>query len=175
MLGTRAIGKVRQPCGELHRAHQRVLRESLIQLRELLELRKLGAEGALARLPHREKFLRQHPFLSLGGRALRRRENPPFERHAGLILRVEDRIARDEERVLSTPESPALCARGAFEYVKRFVRRESDQRGDALDRKSTRLNSSHGYISYAVFCLKKKKNINFAGKQRTKQQILSLV
>src|SRR2546429_2061765 len=25
-----------------------------------------------------------------------------------------------------------------------------------LDRKSTRLNSSHGYISYAVFCLKKK-------------------
>src|SRR2546422_6781852 len=29
------------------------------------------------------------------------------------------------------------------------------------DRKSTRLNSSHGYISYAVFCLKKKKiNVN---------------
>src|SRR2546422_6328338 len=27
----------------------------------------------------------------------------------------------------------------------------------APDRKSTRLNSSHGYISYAVFCLKKKK------------------
>src|SRR2546422_6139811 len=29
--------------------------------------------------------------------------------------------------------------------------------GPAADRKSTRLNSSHGYISYAVFCLKKKK------------------
>src|SRR2546422_6117646 len=28
------------------------------------------------------------------------------------------------------------------------------------DRKSTRLNSSHGYISYAVFCLKKKKKHN---------------
>src|SRR2546422_6357957 len=28
---------------------------------------------------------------------------------------------------------------------------------DPSDRKSTRLNSSHGYISYAVFCLKKKK------------------
>src|SRR2546422_1443719 len=28
----------------------------------------------------------------------------------------------------------------------------------ARDRKSTRLNSSHGYISYAVFCLKKKKD-----------------
>src|SRR5256884_5889347 len=30
----------------------------------------------------------------------------------------------------------------------------------AEDRKSTRLNSSHGYISYAVFCLKKKKTYN---------------
>src|SRR5687768_17861159 len=29
--------------------------------------------------------------------------------------------------------------------------------GAVGDRKSTRLNSSHGYISYAVFCLKKKK------------------
>src|SRR5205809_1299202 len=34
------------------------------------------------------------------------------------------------------------------------------------DRKSTRLNSSHGYISYAVFCLKKKKE-----KQRTGDNI----
>src|SRR5688572_31261655 len=33
-------------------------------------------------------------------------------------------------------------------------------RGLKLDRKSTRLNSSHSQISYAVFCLKKKKNSN---------------
>src|SRR2546430_5803526 len=31
--------------------------------------------------------------------------------------------------------------------------------GNNIDRKSTRLNSSHSQISYAVFCLKKKKNI----------------
>src|SRR5205809_6010568 len=31
--------------------------------------------------------------------------------------------------------------------------------GKGGDRKSTRLNSSHGYISYAVFCLKKKKRL----------------
>src|SRR2546422_7083978 len=36
------------------------------------------------------------------------------------------------------------------------VRRRTDRRRQ--DRKSTRLNSSHGYISYAVFCLKKKNN-----------------
>src|SRR2546422_7965596 len=34
------------------------------------------------------------------------------------------------------------------------------------DRKSTRLNSSHGYISYAVFCLKKKKKDNHHSQQR---------
>src|SRR2546422_7969121 len=33
----------------------------------------------------------------------------------------------------------------------------NDDHSDQPDRKSTRLNSSHGYISYAVFCLKKKK------------------
>src|SRR3712207_9375494 len=33
----------------------------------------------------------------------------------------------------------------------------SPENGDTLDRKSTRLNSSHANISYAVFCLKKKK------------------
>src|SRR2546429_3887639 len=32
-----------------------------------------------------------------------------------------------------------------------------ERKFDIPDRKSTRLNSSHGYISYAVFCLKKKK------------------
>src|SRR2546422_6173271 len=35
------------------------------------------------------------------------------------------------------------------------------------DRKSTRLNSSHGYISYAVFCLKKKKTTNTATHDET--------
>src|SRR5687768_18338338 len=34
--------------------------------------------------------------------------------------------------------------------------RQDLEKALALDRKSTRLNSSHGYISYAVFCLKKK-------------------
>src|SRR2546429_1706357 len=37
---------------------------------------------------------------------------------------------------------------------------ESQVEQSLSDRKSTRLNSSHGYISYAVFCLKKKKHIS---------------
>src|SRR3989449_10831117 len=42
--------------------------------------------------------------------------------------------------------------------IRRFVQRPKTQSLVGRDRKSTRLNSSHGYISYAVFCLKKKKN-----------------
>src|SRR5256885_5888676 len=40
----------------------------------------------------------------------------------------------------------------------------------ARDRKSTRLNSSHLVISYAVFCLKKKKNIPYSGYQNYQYQ-----
>src|SRR2546429_4612515 len=47
-------------------------------------------------------------------------------------------------QLLSTPEGEA-----------RWVERETIKIC-RKDRKSTRLNSSHGYISYAVFCLKKK-------------------
>src|SRR2546422_8071195 len=41
--------------------------------------------------------------------------------------------------------------------VDEIDRRVGDRLDSIRDRKSTRLNSSHGYISYAVFCLKKKK------------------
>src|SRR5687768_18063196 len=47
----------------------------------------------------------------------------------------------------------------AFRPAQIAVPRQSRPEGSrGIDRKSTRLNSSHGYISYAVFCLKKKKN-----------------
>src|SRR2546422_1823365 len=57
----------------------------------------------------------------------------------------------------STPESDA-----GRRVVVPFLRRQGAGRLAVVvathgDRKSTRLNSSHGYISYAVFCLKKKK------------------
>src|SRR5699024_11797293 len=47
---------------------------------------------------------------------------------------------------------------GAYGLVHRCIRENASPR-PARDRKSTRLNSSHVSISYAVFCLKKKKNI----------------
>src|SRR5438045_7023112 len=50
-------------------------------------------------------------------------------------------------------------ARGPADPALHFARPAERSHGVALDRKSTRLNSSHLGISYAVFCLKKKKKI----------------
>src|SRR2546429_976062 len=53
---------------------------------------------------------------------------------------------------LKIPRSKKLWRRG----------RSSPAKSLPQDRKSTRLNSSHGYISYAVFCLKKKKTCSLS-------------
>src|SRR5258708_19943420 len=58
-------------------------------------------------------------------------------------------LFRSAAAILERAEHPAA--------VELHARREQHA-GAALDRKSTRLNSSHQIISYAVFCLKKKKN-----------------
>src|SRR2546422_5770093 len=50
-----------------------------------------------------------------------------------------------------------ICGDGNGDYAPTLRIKPRDF---TADRKSTRLNSSHGYISYAVFCLKKKKHIH---------------
>src|SRR5207247_9700534 len=48
---------------------------------------------------------------------------------------------------------------GSYDFHLNASWEMPDPPNPAEDRKSTRLNSSHEWISYAVFCLKKKKNI----------------
>src|SRR3712207_7302512 len=61
------------------------------------------------------------------------------------------------------PEIQALSndeLRAKTKEIQQYVQsaaQEQKQKIEELDRKSTRLNSSHANISYAVFCLKKKK------------------
>src|SRR5437763_5801257 len=56
------------------------------------------------------------------------------------------------------PGQPAVFAgNGAVERVRLFFHALRRREQAKTDRKSTRLNSSHRCISYAVFCLKKKK------------------
>src|SRR5687768_17833340 len=62
---------------------------------------------------------------------------------------------RDDSRPFSTRRRPAG---GSFSPDIRLAQPRLPAVCPGADRKSTRLNSSHGYISYAVFCLKKKKN-----------------
>src|SRR5256884_262603 len=73
-------------------------------------------------------------------------------------------VAPDPERACVGRLRSALRAEEALGHVPPALRKLRRTKGHIYivgimeeDRKSTRLNSSHGYISYAVFCLKKKK------------------
>src|SRR3989449_2158441 len=57
---------------------------------------------------------------------------------------------------LPEPLSPVMKTEASVGATRRA--RPTARRNAGEDRKSTRLNSSHGYISYAVFCLKKKRH-----------------
>src|SRR2546429_130585 len=72
--------------------------------------------------------------------------------------------ATTEIYTLSLHDALPICEAEHRFFLSRAARgKQLIHHGDGAlvnqDRKSTRLNSSHGYISYAVFCLKKKKKI----------------
>src|SRR2546422_2778296 len=82
------------------------------------------------------------------------------------VLRVQAKITDDIPRDILVDEEvlseglPGFRINGSLHRSVWGDRTEDSGwrvTGAHRDRKSTRLNSSHGYISYAVFCLKKKK------------------
>src|SRR5687768_17657793 len=81
------------------------------------------------------------PYTTLFRSTIAQRAKPALPARRVLYLSVHRRHDGDDD--MAGP--PRGRARGC----------EEDGEAGA-DRKSTRLNSSHGYISYAVFCLKKK-------------------
>src|SRR3712207_1871141 len=72
---------------------------------------------------------------------------PPF-RGTPRFLRAAADFMRSRFGVELDPEREVLCISGGKEGIAQLT----------IDRKSTRLNSSHANISYAVFCLKKQNN-----------------
>src|SRR5687768_18278056 len=85
------------------------------------------------------------------------RSVPPAHRRGAAVLRAgaAEARARDPGRVVSVPARVRTRAarRSVVPRIRRGARVDFVVVVVFLDRKSTRLNSSHGYISYAVFCL----------------------
>src|SRR2546430_10646407 len=99
----------------------------------MAELRRPGARGQIPR----------HADPGQSQQALRHEGADPQSRRRGRLLRDPAELRQEHRDRLRPPRG-----------LNRRLRR---QPADG-DRKSTRLNSSHSQISYAVFCLKKKKN-----------------
>src|SRR2546422_8294577 len=102
-------------------------------------------------------------FIGLGIMGSRMAAN--LQKH-GHVLLLFNRTRAKAEPLLgprgTMADSPAQVAKEVDVLLTMLahpdaVEQAAQGRDGFLDRKSTRLNSSHGYISYAVFCLKKKK------------------
>src|SRR3712207_7315237 len=70
----------------------------------------------------------------------------------------QDTLDNDDNKTIAQIKTHTWDIQNEFSGV--LPRRSLYMNKRFLDRKSTRLNSSHANISYAVFCLKKKKNIS---------------
>src|SRR2546422_2990521 len=77
---------------------------------------------------------------------------------AQALIRIGEGQPAAQATIGPGPTELVLEARG-HDLLLTLVTLAPPARVIASDRKSTRLNSSHGYISYAVFCLKKKKRL----------------
>src|SRR5258708_28221135 len=77
--------------------------------------------------------------------------------------------------VIGTPSTfVSLCLTSFAHFSKSSVPGNGVSRTkDVKDRKSTRLNSSHQIISYAVFCLKKKKKDHYTSEGRIPSSVVS--
>src|SRR5438874_9188663 len=78
-----------------------------------------------------------------------------FRSHAALVAAAVDDRRQEDARVPAPHVERADALRAV--HLVRADRHHVDLQIVHVDRKSTRLNSSHVEISYAVFCLKKKK------------------
>src|SRR2546426_2753401 len=66
----------------------------------------------------------------------------------------------DEARAVAAPQQLVAQLQLGRHLADVAVGADGENHGGVQDRKSTRLNSSHLVISYAVFCLKKKSGVN---------------
>src|SRR5699024_11447053 len=95
----------------------------------------------------------------------------PRSRGADGFVHVRTGLGCDVHKSVAVTRASARWPRA----VVARPRSPAHARGAGQDRKSTRLNSSHVSISYAVFCLKKKKKIHTVGELDTTEPTSELV
>src|SRR5205085_10731674 len=140
---------------------ERILDTSFATLMRLTGHSGYPAEPLGSRLPQRRWFASVHTPA---------RASRPAQASAGASVRTEggagaaEAGAAEARGSLDCLESADPTMHSCVEILRRVVDRDisvvllgETGTGSPRDRKSTRLNSSHSQISYAVFCLKKKK------------------
>src|SRR2546430_16135543 len=125
--------------------------EQLLDLVQLLPRRRRGRQGAEHEL-HRRPVERAGGARWAWGQRLRADDRPGAGRAPGGLVDVPRHAPGGVRHFLEAGEArhvDDIRVAAAFHDIDAI-------QVDAEDRKSTRLNSSHSQISYAVFCLKKK-------------------
>src|SRR2546426_2866711 len=144
-----AVGLVEAPVDDL-------LHRGLLKAIDLLEhmAQRLGVGGPVVAPPRERRDLRHERLVDLDRPHLvaQLTIGPVLRRHGRLPPRADaDDVDLDAQRRRRLPGGSGIHGALVVDAI-------GEQHEDfALDRKSTRLNSSHLVISYAVFCLKKKK------------------
>src|SRR5689334_23548910 len=91
------------------------------------------------------------PYTTLFRSGPGQHDYPAWQKSWHALLEQASNVTVSDAWLWPTPQQFQTANVLVFYYWNR------DWNADKLDRKSTRLNSSHSSISYAVFCLKKKK------------------
>src|SRR2546429_7142714 len=105
-----------------------------------------------------------HQRLNLGAADVGRRAARKMRRGRRRVLRLHGGFVRERQRNNECKKRKNNLLHYQLLCRSTLACEATCSLATPRDRKSTRLNSSHGYISYAVFCLKKKKALPSAGK-----------
>src|SRR5256886_8674625 len=150
-------GQIDQITVDLLIAQDALLEKRAVLERRLVDIYKRGALYGWQVLFASESFgdlLSRYKYLYLVSRQDRLLTND--------MHKLRDRVARQRQLLVDAREALARRKQERTDELGRYLSLERERETNLRDtrrrdRKSTRLNSSHSQISYAVFCLKKKK------------------
>src|SRR5690606_36090020 len=154
--------------------HRRPLHHLTQALRDLVLIQQLADDAHQVDTPERLRKYRKRSLVMPEGLTLgsvlktatpdnsdaedkrRKAFDEGLSRFKGILATVEELTRIDGQKLVQTPVKASKAVLPPKEMQPRAILKQAFDKGYSPDRKSTRLNSSHVKISYAVFCLKKK-------------------